>query len=87
MRKYIIHPPLSDINSDALYDAVSQVSQYFMLNPNAPYVELTSDTDGVVEVIGRINNPALVGTIDIVHNAIYQHERKNTVRTVQIKDR
>ena len=88
MQRYVVRPPLSDINDDnELYNAVSQVAQYFILNPTAPFVELVTDMDGIVKVIGRINNPALVGTIDIVHSAIYQHERQTAVRTVQIKDR
>ena len=79
--------PVPSGNDESLYDAVSKVSQYFMLNPTAPFVELIDDSDGVIKVIGRINNPSLVGTIDVVHNAIYQYERKNAVRTVQINNK
>ena len=67
-----------------MYLAVTAIHKHFKDNPDEPYVELIADKDGVMEVVGRINNPAFTELIYAVSYAMGNLKRKNSVRTVKI---
>jgi hypothetical protein len=77
--------PVVSIEEEDLYKMVRSIAQYFIQNPDQPYVVLTTTKDdGTKDVVGRITNPSLDATLNQVQMIIDRHMFKNAVRTVQI---
>jgi hypothetical protein len=72
---------------DDMYLAVTAIHKHFKDNPDEPYIELVYDRGGQREVVGRINNPEFTELIYAVSYAMDNLKRKETLRTVLIKNK